>query len=63
MPTTSRSTSSIYNGIEIMRIHGRRQPVNHFGHQALPRLAGHGTPTCLAMIPLGVDRKASVKSG
>jgi hypothetical protein len=22
------------HGIEIMRVHGRRQPVNHAGHQA-----------------------------
>ena len=38
------------HGIEIMRVRGRGQPVDHFGHQALPRLTAMAL-TCLAMVP------------
>jgi len=37
------------HGIEIMRVHGRGQPVNHFGHQALPAGSQPMAATCLAM--------------
>jgi len=38
------------HGIEIMRVHGRRQSVNHLGHQALPQPPVMAS-TCLVMIP------------
>ena len=37
------------HGIEIMRVHGRGQPVNHFGHQALPAGSQPMAATCFAM--------------
>jgi hypothetical protein len=39
------------HGIKITRVHGRGQPVNHFGHQALPPGSQAMAPTCLAMVP------------
>jgi hypothetical protein len=32
------------HGIEIMRVHGRSQPVDHFGHQASPTITGYAVP-------------------